>query len=144
MTTWRTCAAVALTFLLSCGSVLAQRLAPRPDEVAPFIGTWVFTMAAPEDLKGTQQTVRISEKDGVLDATFQVGRFPPTPVTGVFKDGNMLLLTIGHSASPALVENGAPIWAVISLTLDGDTLSLAQMLERSQTIKRGSAKRLAP
>jgi hypothetical protein len=100
-------------------------------------------MTAPEAFKGTQQTVRISEKDGVLGATFQVEKFPPTPVTGIFRDGNMLLLTIGHTASPALMENGAPIWAVISLTLDGDTMTMAQMLERSQTIKRGSAKRIA-
>ena len=37
-----------------------------------------------------------------------------------------------------MMENGAPIWAVISLTLDGGTMRMAQMLERSQTIKRGT------
>jgi len=43
--------------------------------------------------------------------------------------------------APALLENGAPIWAVISLTRDGDTMLMAQMLERSQTIKRGTGKK---
>ena len=40
-------------------------------------------------------------------------------------------------------ENGAPIWAVISLIRDGDTMKTAQMLERSQTIKRGAGKKQA-
>jgi hypothetical protein len=40
-----------------------------------------------------------------------------------------------------MLENGVPIWAVISLTLDGDTMEIAQMLERSQTIKRGTGKK---
>jgi hypothetical protein len=40
-----------------------------------------------------------------------------------------------------LRENGAPIWAVISLTLAGDTMDIAQMLERSQTSKRGTGKK---
>ena len=142
MTIWRTLTVMVFTFFLS-GSAAAQGVAPRSAEAAPFIGTWTFTMTAPEVFKGTQQTVRISEKDGVLGATFQVGTFLPTPVTGMFKDGNVLLLTIGHSAHPGLMENGAPIWSVIALTLDGDTMSMAQMLERSQTIKRGSAKKLA-
>ena len=42
-----------------------------------------------------------------------------------------------------LRENGAPIWAVIALTLDGQTMNMAQMLERSQTIKRGAGHRQA-
>ena len=46
----------------------------------------------------------------------------------------MLVLTISHNAQPRMMENGAPIWAVISLTLEGDTMTTAQMLERSQTI----------
>jgi hypothetical protein len=38
-------------------------------------------------------------------------------------------------------ENGAPIWATFTLTLDGDSLKLAQTLERSETIKRGVGRR---
>jgi lysophospholipid acyltransferase (LPLAT)-like uncharacterized protein len=38
-------------------------------------------------------------------------------------------------------ENGQPIWVVMSVTLDGETMNMAQMLELSQTIKRGSGKK---
>lgn len=48
------------------------------------------------------------------------------------KDGGVLVLTT------TVRENGAPIWAVVALTLDGQTLNMAQMLEMSQTIKRGT------
>jgi len=39
------------------------------------------------------------------------------------------------------LENGKPIWVIIALTLDGETMNMAQMLELSQTIKRGSRKK---
>ena len=81
------------------------------------------------------------DKNGVIAASVQVGKFPPTDVTGIIKDGSMVVLSISHEARPALLENGAPIWAVISLTLAGDTMEMAGMLERSQTIKRGTGKR---
>jgi len=110
-------------------------------EVAPFIGTWLFTMTEPEAFKGTEQTVRIWEKNGVVGASVQIGQFPASGATGIFHDGNMLVLTISHAAQPGIRENGAPIWAVISLTRDGDSMTTAQMLERSQTIKRGVAKK---
>ena len=103
-----------------------------------FMGTWVFSMTNPA---GSQQTVRIWDKNGVIAASVQVGKFPSTDVTGTIKDGNMLVLSISHEARPAILENGAPIWAVISLTLAGDTMEMAQMLERSQTIKRGTGKK---
>ena len=106
-------------------------------QAAPFLGTWVFTMTEPEAFKGTQQTLRVWEKNGIVGASLQVGKFPATDATGIFKDGDMLVLTISHEAQPGLRENGAPIWAVISLIRDGDTMKTAQMLERSQTIKRG-------
>ena len=66
-------------------------------------------------------------------------QFPAIEATGSFKDGEMLVLTISHEAG--MRENGAPIWAVVSLTRDGDTLKTAQMLEKSQTIKRGVGKK---
>jgi hypothetical protein len=110
-------------------------------EVAPFIGTWLFTMTEPEAFKGTEQTVRIWENNGVVGASVQIGKFPASDATGIFHDGDMLVLTISHAAEPGIRENGAPIWAVISLTRDGDSMKTAQMLERSQTIKRGVAKK---
>jgi hypothetical protein len=56
-------------------------------------------------------------------------------VTGIVKDGDLLVFTTKR------LENGAPIWVVMSLTLNGDTMTLAQMLEQSQTIKRGTGKK---
>lgn len=114
------------------GSALAFAQAPA------FMGTWVFAMTNPA---GSQQTVRIWDRNGAIAASVQVGKFPPTDVTGVIKDGEMLVLSISHEARPGMVENGAPIWAVISLTLNGNTMEMAQMLERSQTIKRGTGKK---
>jgi hypothetical protein len=42
------------------------------------------------------------------------------------------------SSTTTLRENGVPIWAIIALTLDGQTMNMAQMLQMSQTIKRGT------
>jgi hypothetical protein len=72
---------------------------------------------------------------GVVHATVQSGRFPPIGVTGMMKDADMLVLTLTR------FENGKNDRAVIALTLDGETMSMAQMLEFSQTIKRGSGRR---
>jgi hypothetical protein len=86
---------------------------------------------------GATETVRISDQNGTLAATVQSGRFPPIHVTGLLKDDDTLVLTLTR------FENGKPIRAVISLTLDGDTMHLAQMLEFSETIKHGSGKKQA-
>jgi len=54
----------------------------------------------------------------------------------------MLVLTFSHQAKPhPMQENGTPIWAVVSAVGEGDTMTVAEMLERSQTIKRGAGKR---
>ena len=82
--------------------------------------------------QGSEQTVRIWGKNGSVGASLQVGKFPPNDVTGIVKDGGVLVLTT------TVRENGAPIWAVAALTLDGQTLNMAQMLQMSQTIKRGT------
>jgi len=55
----------------------------------------------------------------------------------------MLLLTLSNDARPPIMENGVPLLVVILLTLDGDTMSMAQMLEHSETIKRGTGKKQA-
>jgi len=96
------------------------------------MGTWAFTMTNPQ---GAHETVRISDKSGIVAASVQSGRMPPTDVSGILKDGDMLVLTVTR------FENGKPDRAVISLTLDGETMNMAQMLEFSQTIKRGSGKK---
>src|SRR6478672_8080403 len=86
-----------------------------------------------------RDSVRGRARNAVLRASLQIGTFPAIEATGSFKDGDMLVLTISHEAG--MRENGAPIWAVVSLTRDGDTLKTAQMLEKSQTIKRGVGKK---
>ena len=119
--------------LLVAGSKLdGQSSRPQSSEMSAFVGTWVITMTNPA---GALETVRISNTDGVIAATVQLGRFPPSEVTGIVKDGDLLVLTTRRR------ENGQPIWVVMSLTLDGETMNMAQMLELSQTIKRGSGKK---
>jgi hypothetical protein len=87
-----------------------------------------------DEPRGSQQTVKIWDKNGVVGASLQIGKDPPNDITGILKDGDVLILTT------TLRENGVPIWAVIALTLDGQTMNMAQMLQFSQTIKRGSGK----
>jgi hypothetical protein len=130
--------AMAAVFVFGALAASGQGAALTPAQAPAFMGTWVFAMTNPV---GSQQTVRIWDKNGVIAASVQVGASPPTDVTGIIKDGDMLVLSISHEARPAMLENGAPIWAVISLTVAGDTMEMAQMLERSQTIKRGTGKK---
>ena len=139
----QTWTALVIVILVSA-AVAAQGRALRASDAAAFVGTWAVTMTEPEELKGSQQTVRIWEQDGLLAASLQVGKFPPTSVTGIFRDGDILVLTITHNAPRPILENGVPIWAVIALTVDGDTMRMAQTLERSRTIKRGAGKKVAP
>ena len=131
---------LTLLLVLVASSTRGQQSTVTPAQAAPFIGTWVLTMTEPEELKGSEQRITIANENGTLAASVQIGKSPPRAVTGIHKDGEMLVLTVNHQAKFPILENGAPIWAVISLTLDGDTLHMAQMLERSRTIKRGSGK----
>jgi hypothetical protein len=126
---------VAVVLLLAAAAVaaVAQSVSLKSSELAPFMGTWVFSMTNPQ---GSEQTVRIWDKNGAVGASLQIGKFPPNDITGILKDGDVLVLTT------TLRENGAPIWAVIALTLDGQTMNMAQMLQMSQTIKRGTGRKL--
>jgi hypothetical protein len=132
-------AALLLVFAVSTASGQGPALAPK--QATPFMGVWAFTMTEPAHFKGTQQTVRIWDQDGRVAASVQVGKFPPITVTGMYRDGDMLVLTISHDAQPAMMENGVRLWAVISLTRDGDGMKMAQMLEHSETIKKGLGKK---
>jgi hypothetical protein len=122
---------VAVALLLFVRPLAAQTPALNSSQASAFMGTWTFAMTNPP---GSQQTVRIWDKNGVVAASLQIGKSPPNEITGILKDGDVLVLTT------TLRENGAPIWAVIALTLDGQTMNMAQMLQNSQTIKRGSGK----
>ena len=87
------------------------------------------------DPQGAHETVRIIDNNGAVAASVQAERFPPINVSGILYDGDVLVLTATR------FENGMPIRAVISLTRDGQAMKMAQMLENSQTIKRGSGTR---
>jgi hypothetical protein len=132
-------AALLLMFAVSTAS--GQGAAVTPQQATPFMGTWAFTMTEPAHFKGSQQTVRIWDENGRIAASVQVGKFPANTVTGVHRDGDMLVLTISLDAQRPIMENGVPLRAVISLTPDGEGMKMAQMLDESETIKRGIGKK---
>jgi hypothetical protein len=121
---------VALS-LLSSG-LSSQGRTPSASEAAAFLGTWVIAMTNPA---GATETVRIRDEKGALAASVQAGRFPPITASGVFKDGDVLLLSLTR------FENGKPIYAVVALTVKEGVMNMAQMLEFSETIKRGAGKK---
>jgi hypothetical protein len=133
---------VAGFLVIATFSARAQSPSLASADDKAFLGVWVIEMTEPPAFKGTH-TIRIWDKTGTVGASVQTNpNFPAVEATGLHRDGSMLVLTFSHAAKPApFVENGQPIWAVISLVLDGDTMKVAQMLERSQTIKRGTGKR---
>ena len=116
----------------------AQPRQAESSKAEDFIGTWAVEMTEP--MKGTQ-TVRIWERNGALAASVGNGTSQATDVTGIVRDGNMMVLTISRDGTRPIMENGVPIWAVYALTLEGGTMKVALMLERSQTIKRGFGKK---
>ena len=134
---------MAALLVLVASSASGQGSSLTPAQVSQFMGTWAFTMTEPAHFKGSEQTVRIWNQDGRVAASVQIGKFPPNNVTGIHRDGDMLLLTLSHDARPPIMENGVPLLAVILLTLDGDKMSMALMLEHSETIKRGTGKKQA-
>jgi len=136
MMSCRRLTALAATLLfVQTAAAGAQGSTINSVQAGAFLGTWTVEMTSPDAFKGTQETVRIWEKDGIVAASVQIGRFPPNEVTGILKDGDLLVLTTTFR------ENGQPIWAVIALKVDGATMALAQMMERSETIKRGTGKK---
>ena len=137
MTTLKALSVLPVIMVLFATPAAGQGPPLRPSDVAEFMGTWAVTMTDPPELKGLVWTVRVWDENGVVAASFQAGRSPSHRVTAVVRDTDMLVLTISHEAQPGLLENGAPIWAVIALTRDGDTMRAALLLERSATVKRG-------
>ena len=123
---------IAVALVVGGNAAAGQAGKVDSSQATTFMGTWVMLMTEPV---GAHETVRIWDQDGVLAASVQSEQSPPITVTGVLKDGDMLILTATR------YENGRPIWAVVALTLDGDTMKMAQMLQPSRTIKRGSGKR---
>ena len=132
MSVWRA-AMLSVAVVSSVGSATGRQASTvNSSQVSAFIGTWEIAMTNPQ---GAKETVRISDQNGVISATVQSGRFPPIKVTGAMKDGDVLVLTLTR------FENGKEDRAVIALTVEDDTMHMAQMLEFSETIKRGSGKK---
>ena len=134
--------ATALVVIAAPGA-LGQSGAPlKPADVKPFLGVWVVEMTEPPEFKGTV-TLRIWDNNGSVAASLQTNpKFPGIEATGLHSDRNMLVMTLGHHAKPRpLLENGMPIWAVLTAVVDGDTMKFTQSMERSATIKRGAGKR---
>jgi len=129
---------MAVLLVLIAAAASGQGSVPTPAETTAFTGTWVIEIT--EAMRATQ-TVKFWERNGAVAASVQGGKSLAKEVTGIVKDGNMLVFTISRDGPDPVLENGLPIWAVYALTLDGDTMKVALMLEQSQTIKRGSGKR---
>lgn len=123
---------LALLPLVGSGTALAQAQSIPASQASAFMGTWTFAMTNPPN---SEETIKISDENGMTTATMQVGKFPPNKITGIMKDGDLLVLTTSAR------ENGMPIWVVITLRPDGNTMQLAQMMQQSQTIKRGTAQK---
>ena len=136
MTSYRLCIPALAILFSAAPAASGQGSTVSSSQGTAFMGTWVIDMT--EAMRGTQ-TVRIWERNGAVAAS--VGESPAIEVTGIVKDGNMLVLTISRDGPHPVLENGVPIWAVYALTVDGDTMKVALMLEQSQTIKRGLGKK---
>jgi hypothetical protein len=124
--------AACLLAAVSLPSAEPEAAGPKTSEVTDFVGTWAIEMTNPA---GARETVRVWDEAGRAKASVQAGRFPPLNASGILRDGDALILTATR------FENGQPIRAVIALTRDGDTMKMAQMLEHSETIKRGSGRK---
>jgi hypothetical protein len=143
MGTCRRALLVGALLVTAAPGTRGQSAAPlNPADAKSFLGVWVIEMTEPAAFKGTH-TIRVWDNSGTVAASLQTNpNFPAIEATGVHRDGNMLVLTLSHHAKPhPMQENGKPIWAVVSAVVDGDTMKVAQMLERSQTIKRGAGNR---
>ncbi len=125
-------ATMAVVLLLVSPTMAAPAPPVESSQATAFVGTWPLLMTEP---LGAHETVRIWDDHGVLAASVQSEQSPPISITGMLKDGDVLVLTVTR------FENGQPIWAVIALTVEEDTMKMAQMLQPSRTIKRGSGKK---
>ena len=142
METFRRALLVAGLLAIAAPGARGQSAPLNPANAKSFLGVWVIEMTEPAVFKGTH-TIRVWDNSGTVAASLQTNpNFPAIEATGIHIDGNMLILTLSHNAKPhPMLENGMPIWAVVSAVVDGDTMKVAQMLERSQTIKRGAGNR---
>jgi hypothetical protein len=122
---------VSMSVVSASAMPARKQAAVRSADAAAFIGTGVFAMTNPQ---GVQETVRIVDNAGALSGTVQAGRFPPVALSGILRDGDMLVLAATR------FENGKPIRAVISRTPNGDSMNMARC-SRSARRPRGPSRR---
>ena len=125
---------VAVLLAFVSPTVSGQGSMVTPAQAGAFMGTWTFAMTEPPN---SEQTVRVWDKNGIVGASLQISKFPPNEATGILKDGDVLILTT------TVRENGVPIWAVVALKRDGNTMVMSQMIQHSPVVKRGTGKREA-
>ena len=127
-------------FFLVAVEASGQGAATASAPAAAFMGTWVIEIT--EAMRATQ-TIKIWERNGAVAASVE-GTSPAIDVTGIVNDGNMLVLTVSRDGPRPVLKTAARIRAVYVLTLDGDTMKVALVLEQSRTIKRGTGTKMQP
>ena len=142
METFRRAVLAAALLAIAAPGARGQSSSLNTANAKPFLGVWPIEMTEPPEFKGTH-TIRVWDNNGSVAASMQTNpKSQAIDATGIHSDGNMLVLTFSHTAKPhPIQENGMPIWAVVSAVVDGDTMKVALMLERSSTIKRGAGNR---
>lgn len=142
METCRRAPLVAVLLVIAARGAHGQSAPLNPADAKSFLGVWVIEMTEPAVFKGTH-TISVWDNRGAVAASLQTNpNAPAIEATGIHRDGNMLVLTLSHQAKPhPMLENGLPIWAVVSAVVDGATMKVALMLERSQSVKRGTGNR---
>jgi hypothetical protein len=84
--------------------------------------------------KGAVETVRIWYIEGRFAATIQAQEYPPVAFADASKRGESLVL------GTTRFENGKPLKASVTLSVEGDTMTLTEELEGSPVIRRGAGK----
>ena len=90
--------------VLIAAAASGQGSIPIPAQATAFVGTWVIEIT--EAMRATQ-TVAIWERDGVVAASVQGGKSPAKEVTGIVKDGNMLVLTISRDGPDPVLKTAS-------------------------------------
>ena len=142
MTRYQLSTAAAVLGLLLLGRPAAgagQASMLDASEASAFMGTWTVTMETPLGAS-FEQTVTIRDKGGKVAVTVGPGGTAPSGTTTVRLDGNNLVIAYrmiaylwGGPATPSDV--------VLTLTLNGETLTATQDFPRVQFRMSGTGKK---
>ena len=135
-----TAVALRLGVLLLAGPPVAGQ-APRLDssEARAFTGTWTVTMKTPLGVS-VNQTVTIRDKGGKIAVTVGAEGTTPSDTTTVHVDGNRLV--VAYRTIAYLWDGPAtPSDVVLTLTVNGETLTATQDFPRAQFRMSGTGTR---